>query len=129
MKLILWTANRCYNGLSDRRKSNNYNFAVNTYGDSPAADVRLSNAYDWFKKKLDTFVTLGVRGYKIDRGEEGEQPDSAQNENVYLFHKLSYEGMAAAAPSDFLMFARNVYDKSRQYSGHWVAIPALTSPD
>ena len=119
MKLILWTANRCYNGLLTDAKANNYNFAVNTYGDSPAADVRLSNAYDWFKKKLDTFVTLGVRGYKIDRGEEGEQPDSAQNENVYLFHKLSYEGMAAAAPSDFLMFARNVYDKSRQYSGHW----------
>jgi len=54
--------------------------------------VRLPAAYSWFKGKLDTFVKLGVRGYKIDRGEEGDQPDSAQNENVYLFNKLSYEG-------------------------------------
>ena len=119
MKLVLWTANRCYNGLLTEAKANSYNFAVGTYGDSPAADVRIAGAYSWFKSKLNAFVTLGVRGYKIDRGEEGEQPDSAQNESVYLFHKLSYEGMAAAYPNDFLMFARNVYDKSRQYIGHW----------
>jgi alpha-glucosidase (family GH31 glycosyl hydrolase) len=119
MKLILWTANRCFNELLTEAKANSYNFAVGTYGDSPAADVRIPAAYSWFKGKLDTFVKLGVRGYKIDRGEEGEQPDSAQNESVYLFDKLSYEGMAAAYPNDFLIFARNLYDKSRQYSGHW----------
>jgi alpha-glucosidase (family GH31 glycosyl hydrolase) len=119
MKLVLWTANRCYNGLLTDAKASSYNFAVGTYGDSPAADVRIAGAYSWFKSKLNAFVTLGVRGYKIDRGEEGEQPDSAQNENVYLFHKLSYEGMAAVYPNDFLMFARNIYDKSRQYIGHW----------
>ena len=119
MKLVLWTANRCYNGLLTEAKASNYNFATGTYGDSPAADVRIAGAYSWFKSKLNAFVTLGVRGYKIDRGEEGEQPDSAQNESVYLFHKLSYEGMAAAYPNDFLIFARNVYDKSRQYIGHW----------
>jgi len=119
MKLILWTANRCFDQLLTEAKASNYNFAVGTYGDSPAADVRIPAAYSWFKGKLDTFVKLGVRGYKIDRGEEGEQPDSAQNESVYLFDKLSYEGMAAANGNDFLIFARNVYDKSRQYSGHW----------
>jgi alpha-D-xyloside xylohydrolase len=95
MKLILWTANRCFDQLLTEAKASNYNFAVGTYGDSPAADVRIPAAYSWFKGKLDTFVKLGVRGYKIDRGEEGEQPDSAQNESVYLFDKLSYEGMAA----------------------------------
>jgi len=124
MKLILWTANRCFDQLLTEAKANNYNFAVGTYGDSPAADVRIPAAYSWFKSKLDTFVKLGVRGYKIDRGEEGEQPDSAQNESVYLFHKLSFEGMAATYKNnDFLIFARNIFDKTRQYSGHWSGDP------
>ena len=123
MKLMLWTANRCLNGLLTEARASNYNFAVNTYTDSPAADVRLPAAYTWFKGKLNTFVTLGVRGYKIDRGEEGEQPDSAQNENVYLFHKLSYEGLAATYPNDVFMLARNMYDKSRQYTAHWGGDP------
>jgi alpha-glucosidase (family GH31 glycosyl hydrolase) len=124
MKLILWTGNRCFNQLLTEAKASNYNFAVNTYTDSPAADVRLPAAYSWFKGKLDTFVKLGVRGYKIDRGEEGDQPDSAQNENVYLFNKLSYEGMSAVNGTDFLMFARNLFDKSRQYSAHWGGDPS-----
>jgi alpha-glucosidase (family GH31 glycosyl hydrolase) len=127
MKLILWTANRCFNQLLTEAKASNYNFAVNTYTDSPAADLRIPNAYSWFKSKLDTFVKMGVRGYKIDRGEEGEMPDSAQNENVYLFHKLSFEGMAATyKDNDFLMFARNLYDKTRQYSGHWSGDPSAS---
>jgi alpha-D-xyloside xylohydrolase len=29
------------------------------------------------------------------------------------------KGWPLANPNDFLIFARNVYDKSRQYSGHW----------
>jgi alpha-D-xyloside xylohydrolase len=129
MKLILWTANRCFDELLTEAKASNYNFAVGTYGDSPAADVRIPAAYSWFKSKLDTFVKLGVHGYKIDRGEEGEQPDSAQNENVYLFHKLSYEGMAATnTNNDFLMFARNLFDKSRQYTGHWSGDPLTSFP-
>ena len=124
MKLILWTGNRCFNQLLTEAKASNYNFAVNTYTDSPAADVRLPAAYSWFKGKLDTFVKLGVRGYKIDRGEEGDQPDSAQNENVYLFNKLSYEGMSAVNGTDFLLFARNLFDKARQYSAHWGGDPS-----
>jgi alpha-glucosidase (family GH31 glycosyl hydrolase) len=126
MKLIVWTANRCYNGLLTEAKASSYNFAVGTYGDSPAADVRIAGAYSWFKSKLDAFVKLGIRGYKIDRGEEGEQPDSAQNQSVYLFHKLSYEGMSAANGNDFLIFARNVFDKARQYSGHWSGDPSAS---
>jgi alpha-D-xyloside xylohydrolase len=124
MKLMLWTANRCYNQLLTEAKANGYNFAEGTYTDSPAADLRITNAYNWFKSKLNTFVNMGVKGYKIDRGEEGEQPDSAQNENVYLFHKLSYEGMAAVYGNDFFMFARNMYDKSRQYIAHWSGDPS-----
>jgi alpha-glucosidase (family GH31 glycosyl hydrolase) len=123
MKLMLWTANRCLNQLLTEARASSYNFAVNTYTDSPAADVRIPAAYTWFKSKLNTFVTLGIRGYKIDRGEEGEQPDSAQNESVYLFHKLSYEGLAATYPNDVFMLARNMYDKSRQYTAHWGGDP------
>jgi len=30
--------------------------------------------YNYFKEKLSYFTNLGVKGYKIDRGEEGEMP-------------------------------------------------------
>jgi len=54
-----------------------------------------SKAYSWFQSKLDTLVKLGIKGYKIDRGEEGEQPDAVQNENVDLFAKMAYQGLTA----------------------------------
>src|SRR5262249_9067014 len=99
MNLAVWTANRCW--------SNNYAFTnglalgylftdANSLSHGPAADPRPTNAYNWWKTNLAFTTSLGIKGYKIDRGEEGEQPDSVQNHAVTLFQKLSAETLDAA---------------------------------
>ena len=40
----------------------------------PALNLSIPAAYEYFQKKLDYFPSVGVKGYKIDRGEEGEMP-------------------------------------------------------
>lgn len=114
-KLLLWIANRCENELYTEGSALGYLFS----GYRPAADVRRPEVYRWFKNKLDTFVNMGVRGYKIDRGHEGEQPDSAENEIVYLFRELAAEGQMDRHGSDYIIHARNCYDKNRKYIGVW----------
>lgn len=124
MKLLVWITNRCKNHLYDEGNTNGYLFSG--YSDWPAADMRNTNAYNWFKSELNAFVNLGIKGYKIDRGEEGEMPNSAQNENVYLFAKMTAEGMAAVNGNDYLIFERCAYDKGRKYLGVWSGDPDAT---
>lgn len=40
----------------------------------PALNLSIPEAYKYFKQRLSFFPNLGVKGYKIDRGEEGEMP-------------------------------------------------------
>jgi alpha-D-xyloside xylohydrolase len=40
----------------------------------PALNLSIPAAYDYFKQRLRYFPSIGVKGYKIDRGEEGEMP-------------------------------------------------------
>jgi alpha-D-xyloside xylohydrolase len=119
LNLLLWIANRSANGLLEEGVKNGYLFAPEIYTDWPAADLRQPAAYDWFKQKLDAYVSLGVKGYKIDRGEEGEMPDAVQNQMVTLFAKLAKEGLEARHPNDSLVFARNIYDTGRKYAAVW----------
>ena len=67
----------------------------------PAADLRRSEVYDWFKSELDLYVHHGVRGYKIDRGEEDEMPRSIENLHAILMPKLAAEGLKAAYGDEY----------------------------
>jgi alpha-glucosidase (family GH31 glycosyl hydrolase) len=40
----------------------------------PALNLSIPAAYAYFKDRLSVFTDLGVKGYKIDRGEEDEMP-------------------------------------------------------
>jgi alpha-D-xyloside xylohydrolase len=44
----------------------------------PALDLRIQEAYIWMKDALKSFTAMGVKGFKIDRGEEGEMPGKYQ---------------------------------------------------
>ncbi|MFA7485674.1 MAG: TIM-barrel domain-containing protein, partial [Phycisphaerae bacterium] len=116
-QLLLWVTNRCINTLYDEGMKKGYLFAG--YTSWPAADMRNPDAYNWFKNHLDTFVKMGVKGYKVDRGEEAEMPDSVQNENTYLFMKMVSEGQRQRHGNNHLIFARSAFDKSRKYVGIW----------
>jgi len=115
MKLLLWSANRASSGLF--REGSQKGYLYSAYW--PAAEVQRPEVYAWFKEKLSAYVRLGVRGYKIDRGEEGEMPTAAENELSVLFPKLSSEGLRDVYGDDYFVFSRNVDDTARKYTALW----------
>jgi alpha-D-xyloside xylohydrolase len=97
MNLLLWTANRSSGQLFQEGWAKGFLFPSKW----PAADIRRPEVYNWFKEKLNAYVRVGVKGYKIDRGEENEMPDSAENQLSVLvtaiFDPLSLTACQAPA--------------------------------
>ena len=115
MNLLLWIANRAWNELLMEGLARRYLY----FGKESAADIQSPGAYDWFKTKLDEYVRLGVKGYKIDRGEEDEMPLSDENLHAILLPKLAAEGLSEAYRNDFFTFSRNANDTARKYTAVW----------
>jgi len=115
MNLLIWVANRAWNQLLTEGAARRYLF----FGRGSAADLRNPEANDWFKAKLSGYVKLGVKGYKIDRGEEDELPLAVENLNAILFPKMAAEGLREVNGDDFFMFTRNVNDTARRYTAVW----------
>jgi alpha-D-xyloside xylohydrolase len=115
MNLLLWIANRSWNQLQVEGSARGYLY----FGRASAADMKNPNAYAWFKDKLNEYVRLGVKGYKIDRGEEDEMPLSDENLNAILFPKMAAEGLRDVYGGDFFNFTRNVNDIGRKYTAVW----------
>jgi len=116
MRVLLWIANRASGTLYTEGSARGYLFSGYKW---PAADIRRPEVFDWFKNLLDQYVSLGIKGYKIDRGDEGEMPDSAENEISALFPKLAAESLEARNGEDFFMFSRNANDTARRYTAVW----------
>lgn len=112
MRTLLWIANRCGNQLFTEAETQKFLFG----GMGSGADIRNPLAYKWFKQKLQPFSQLGISGYKIDRGEEGELPEGVQNEVVSLFSKLAIQSLQEAGVRDGFIFTRNLNDTGRRYS-------------
>lgn len=89
-------------------------------GLGPALNLSIPAAYAFYKDGLAYFPSVGVRGYKIDRGEEGEMPDYVQNEQMALFLRVAYETMVSKwGASGFYTFARSAVDRSRAHTHIW----------
>jgi alpha-D-xyloside xylohydrolase len=113
--LLIWIANRAWNQLLTEGLARHYLY----FGKGSAADMKRPAAYTWFKDELNDYVRLGIRGYKIDRGEEDELPLSDENLNAILFPKMAAEGLADAYGSEFFEFTRNANDTARKYTALW----------
>lgn len=86
----------------------------------PAFDLKIPAAYSWLSDKLSYFPKIGVKGFKIDRGEEEEMPVWEQNQQMSIFIKLLYDVMAKKwGKSRFYNFARSAVDRSRAHTGIW----------
>ncbi|KAF2736593.1 hypothetical protein EJ04DRAFT_551144 [Polyplosphaeria fusca] len=86
----------------------------------PALNLSIPTAYKYFKEHLNYFPSVGVKGYKIDRGEEGEMPDYVQNEQMTLFLQMAHDTMVEKwGPSKFYNFARSAVDRSRAVTHIW----------
>ena len=123
--LQVWIANRGQLGTEIYNKSLAEGWQINTVeppvgGLGPALNLSIRAAYDYFEQHLEYFPSVGVKGYKIDRGEEGEIPDWDQNIQMDKFLKLAYQTMVQKwGPSNFYNFARSAVDRSRQYTHVW----------
>ncbi|KAL9087722.1 MAG: hypothetical protein Q9165_006489 [Trypethelium subeluteriae] len=120
----VWVANRAFldTELYNVSQANGWLFPgidpVQFLG--PALNLSIPAAYDYFKERLGYFPSVGVKGYKIDRGEEGEMPDHEQNIQQPLFEQLCYESMTEKwGPSHFYNFARSAVDRSRARTWIW----------
>jgi alpha-glucosidase (family GH31 glycosyl hydrolase) len=115
MYLLVWVANRLLNNAYENGLKKGYMFD----GPFSAADIGRPEVYNWLKAEFDKLVSFGVRGYKIDRGEEGEMPRSVENEFAILLPKLAAEGLKKAYGDDFFDFSRNANDTARKYTAIW----------
>lgn len=115
MNLLLWVANRSWNQLLVEGSARRYLY----FGRGSAANLQNPGAYAWFKDKLNQYVRLGVKGYKIDRGEEDELPLADENLNAILFPQMAAEGLRDVYGSDFFNFTRNANDTARKYTAVW----------
>src|SRR5271154_1240575 len=115
MTLLIWIANRAWNQLQTEGSARGYLY----FGRGSAADMQNPGAYNWFKDKLNEYVRMGVKGYKIDRGEEDELPLADENLNAILFPKMAAEGLRDVYGNDFFTFTRNVNDTARKYTAVW----------
>ena len=114
LKLMLWIANRSDNQMAAEGKGLGYLLSTER-----AVDMRNDRAYAWFQDKLEAFLTDGIQGYKIDRGEEHEVPEYLENCNAVLFPRMAAEGLQRRYGDDYFVFARNLYDEGRKYSAVW----------
>ena len=125
MYLLGWIANRANNSmLTDPLFAPAIFSAANgfegNFTTTPALDLRRPDAFAHFKNRLrDGFVKRGMRGFKIDRGEQGEMPAALQNELSILTAKAAYDATSDVLGSEGFTFARNVYDRARKYVGVW----------
>jgi alpha-glucosidase (family GH31 glycosyl hydrolase) len=115
MKLLIWVANRAWNQLLVEGEARQYLY----FGPGSAANMKSPDAYAWFKNKLNEYVSLGVKGYKIDRGEEDELPLADENLNAIIFPKMAAEGLTDTYGNDFFNFSRNANDTARKYTAVW----------
>ncbi|KAI9690866.1 MAG: hypothetical protein M1822_008485 [Bathelium mastoideum] len=120
----VWVANRAFldTELFNVSEANGWLFPgidpVQFLG--PALNLSIPAAYNYFKERLSYFPSVGVKGYKIDRGEEGEMPVYEQNIQQTLFEQLCYESMVEKwGASHFYNFARNAVDRSRARTWIW----------
>ncbi|KAH0827202.1 hypothetical protein AYO21_07667 [Fonsecaea monophora] len=86
----------------------------------PALNLSIPAAYEYVLNKMAYFPSVGVKGFKIDRGEEGEMPVWEQNIQMRLFEQICETVMANKwGKSGFYSFARSVVDRSRSLTNVW----------
>lgn len=125
MYLLGWIANRANNAMltdpvfAPALFSAANGFAGN-FTTTPGLDLRRPEAFAHFKNRLrDSFVKRGMRGFKIDRGEQGEVPAALQSELAVLTAKAAHDATADVLGAEGFTFGRNVYDRARKYVAVW----------
>jgi alpha-D-xyloside xylohydrolase len=116
INLMLWISDLVWCDLYNEALADGYLFYTN---DNSTVNLQNTNAFIWFQTNLNNYVNIGIKGYKIDRGDQGEMPDAVNNRNDTLFQQMAMQGVSAAHPNDSFVFSRTVSDTGRRYSALW----------
>jgi alpha-D-xyloside xylohydrolase len=116
LNLMLWISDLAWCDLYNEALADNYLFYANN---NSTVNLQNTNAFTWFQNKLNNYVNIGIKGYKIDRGDQSEMPDSVNNRNDTLFQQLAMQGVDAVYPNDGFVFSRCASDTGRRYSALW----------
>jgi alpha-glucosidase (family GH31 glycosyl hydrolase) len=131
MNLNVWITNRDQNDMVTDPELNPFRFTTGCVPagctTTPGIDIRNPVAYNRFKKVLQTgypnrlssYISMGITGFKIDRGDQGDIPDALQPELAYLIPKLAYDASFEYNGDQGFTFSRNVYDRGRKYVAIW----------
>lgn len=120
----VWAANRAFNSTKMFKVGSEKKWffpEINSQSfKGPAFDLNIPEAYAWLTQQLVYFTSIGVKGFKIDRGEEGEMPVYQQNYQMSKFITLLHDVMQAKwGKGNFYNFARSSVDRSRSHAGVW----------
>ncbi len=116
---LVWVANRAANSL--RQEASSRGFIPFDFRDHewPALSLDSAEARDFLSQKLDIFARMGIRGFKIDRGDENEMPGSVVNRNPPQFAGLAASVLRSHFGDDHLLIARNATDSMLRTVGIW----------
>ena len=132
MNLNVWITNRDQNSMVTDPELHPFRFTTGCVPagctTTPGIDLRDPIPYNRFKKVLQTgypdkgftssYISMGVTGFKIDRGDQGDIPDALQPLHAYLIPKMAYEASFEYNGAEGFTFTRNVYDRGRKYAGN-----------
>jgi alpha-glucosidase (family GH31 glycosyl hydrolase) len=116
INLMLWISDLVWCNLYNESLADGYLFYANN---NSTVNLQNTNTFIWFQTNLNNYVNIGIKGYKIDRGDQGEMPDAVNNRNDTLFQQLAMQGVSAQYPNDSFVFSRTVSDTGRRYSALW----------
>lgn len=95
-------------------------------------------ACDWFSKKLEGLLDMGVDGFKTDFGEriptdvvyfDGSDPKKMHNFYTYLYNKTVFELLERRrGKGEAVLFARSATAGSQKFPIHWGGDCASTFP-
>jgi len=131
MHLNVWITNRDQNSMVTDPQLNPYKFttgcSVANCTTTPGIDLREPIAFNRFKQVLQTgyptqassYISMGVSGFKIDRGDQGDIPDALQPTLAVLIPKMAYDASFEYNGAEGFTFSRNVYDRGRKYVAVW----------
>jgi len=101
-------------------------------GNSRVIDLTNPDAYQWWRLKLETFLSeYNVSAIKLDRGEEyvpsstsdiyhdGRSGRDVHNDYPVLQAKVHHDALKNATGNDFLVLARAGYSGSQQWAASW----------
>ncbi|MET0683513.1 MAG: TIM-barrel domain-containing protein [Casimicrobiaceae bacterium] len=131
MHLNVWITNRDQNLMTTDPELHPYRFltgcSVANCTTTPGIDLREPIAFNRFKQVLQTgypsqassYISMGISGFKIDRGDQGDIPDALQPTHGVLIPRLAYEASFEYNGAEGFTFSRNVYDRGRKYVAVW----------